>query len=158
MNVPSNREIDAWIAEHVMKLSDVGFYRRKSEKTSGWEKCEKDDTTPDNDRWPANLYYLSIPGNTDSVFAVPQYTDNIEEAFSVLLKLRSMNYHFVISDMYDGVNKFKVEIWGIKHLIDSMRSKLVEACDIHPAKAICVAVCNLFELLEESKCPWFVQH
>jgi len=145
MMVPTNREIDAWIAENIMKLSGVGYYRRVSCRLGGWEKCNKEDKTPDEQSWGASLYYTHIPGNLAAIYSVPPYTDKIESAFEVVEVMRNSGYHFIISTISDGVKKYSVTIRGCKRIIDSMHSDLITISDISPAKAICMAVCNLFE-------------
>jgi len=85
----AGRELDALIATEIMGYQGVGFYRRKSRFTSGWEPCAKDDVTPDTPEWKATLAIWREDGET---FAVKRYSTDISAAWQVVEKLASEGF------------------------------------------------------------------
>jgi hypothetical protein len=143
MKVPNNREIEAWLAEHVAGLTGVGYYRRQSMTNTIWEKCKEDDNG-------ASLYYTTISNRLDSLFSVPCYTTDIAAAFELIEILRHSGYVLIISTIYQETRLYSVLIRGCKRSFESFHSDLVTATDMYPAKAICIAICNLLEQRNEN--------
>lgn len=141
-----DRDLDAWIAEHVMGLKGVGYYRRKSWKTQGWERCKKGDTSPADageDDLPkghyASLYYLHFSDDPDSVHAVPKFSSDMNHAYMMMDKMRSQAYVFDIHSLYGGAQIWCVQIQGCKVPVDSFHTKLAQVEDSMLPRALCRA-------------------
>lgn len=76
------RELDAQVASKVMKLPNVGWYRRTSCRDGEWQPCLKDDVTPDMPVWKASLHYWHQ--HWTSGFSVPLFSTMNDAACNVL--------------------------------------------------------------------------
>lgn len=142
MNYPVN-ELNAFLADKVMGLPGVGYYRRKSVYNTEREKCAAGDLTAFGD--VAGLYYTWVANSVDSLdslVAVPNYVEKVAEAFQLVEKLRPI-FSFDIQVWSDH---YVVSISGPKNKGDSHYQELVERpCD-RVSVGICLAIIDLFYL------------
>jgi len=101
----AGRELDALIATEIMRYQGVGFYRRKSRFTSGWEPCAIGDVTPDTPEWKAQLAIWREDGE---VFAVKLYSTDILYAWQVVEKVREWGCHVDVDCL---LREIHCQIW-----------------------------------------------
>lgn len=83
------RELDALVASEVMRLSQVGYYRRKSEYNAEWESRQKDDREVAFGNNPVGLYFLRAGWDfPDGLYSVPLYTTNWNAMQEVVYQFR----------------------------------------------------------------------
>ncbi|MBD3260461.1 MAG: hypothetical protein GF334_02070 [Candidatus Altiarchaeales archaeon] len=139
-----DRDLDAWIAKHVMGLKSVGYYRRKSWNTSEWERCNKGDTSPadagENDpKVCASLYYLNRSENPNSACAVPCYSADMNHAYSMVNKMRSKGYLYNMTSLFRGTYTWVVVIQGTSTPFNSFYSKCAHVTNKSLPYALCQA-------------------
>jgi hypothetical protein len=74
------RRLDALVAEKVMELTGVGWYKRASRYNTEWIPCAKDDFTDDCPEWKATLAWMRVDGER---FAIKPYSTDIAAAWDV---------------------------------------------------------------------------
>ncbi|TDI97006.1 MAG: hypothetical protein E2O29_01865 [Deltaproteobacteria bacterium] len=81
----NNKQMDEFIAKHIVKLPNVGWYKRESCWGVQNVKCKRGDVTKDYPEWKAELYYHS--GDVNNLYKVPDYNmyyTNKTKMFAVL--------------------------------------------------------------------------
>ncbi len=66
-----NKTIDEFIARHIVKLPNVGWYKLQSSWGIQNVKCKRNDCTRDYPEWKAELFYHN--GNVNNLSRVPEY-------------------------------------------------------------------------------------
>lgn len=66
-----NKQMDEFIAKHVVKLPNVGWYKRQSSWGIQNVKCKRSDFTKDYPEWKSELFYHN--GNVNNLYRVPEY-------------------------------------------------------------------------------------
>jgi hypothetical protein len=93
-----------------MGLQGVGYYKRKSVRSSEWVPCARGDCTDDYPAWVADSPYY-VPGADDYGFdvamalsshmgprSIPRYSLDIKDAWRVVEKLRADGWLFCIGE------------------------------------------------------------
>lgn len=127
------KRLDQCIAEQVMGLHRVGWYRRKSCKTFDFELCAPGDRTPDYPEWTANLLYYHQASATE--VAVPRYSTQIADAMTVVERVRLRCRDIV----FRSDNRYPI-IWTVELVLPHHR--ITTTADTLPL-AICLGVLKM---------------
>ena len=120
----AGREMDALVAERVMGLPGVGYYKRKSVREGGYIPAVKGEVTADYPDWKAKLYYL--PGADEHSLeeasllgirprAIPRYSTDIDAALSAAETRKSYTVH---KDILHGETVYRADfphddVWDV---------------------------------------------
>lgn len=85
--IAANRDLDMFIARHIMKLSNTGWYRLKHNESDQYVQCAEDEIGS-----PHSLmayHCLSYPGDIKEpqVCLIPKYSVRLRDAWEVVKKL-----------------------------------------------------------------------
>lgn len=144
------RQLDVDVAKRILRLSNVGWYRRESSDTANWIRGNEVDKTPGVYKWYASLCYVLgchvnvgdiVPQTSTLLWSLPHYSQEIEHAWRVVDYLTDTGWSVQIGTSLSQHNTAQVRV-AISKVIDGAPCEY-GAEGQNPARVICRAALKI---------------